>query len=248
MGAEANLRAGAEKGAQKIFQRSFQVAHGNVRIHIQAFKLIEGGKVRGVNFVAAVGGTGSDDTHGRQLLFHGADLHGRRVRTQKLAGIKVKCILLIAGRMILRRVQRVKAVELVLNLRAVRQGKAHVAQNADGFIPHDGEGVQPARRQGAGRQRQIHPGHGGLIRLGLHFLQLGVQGFRNGLAGLVKQLADGGFFLPGNVLHARLGQGQFPFFAEDGHARVFHAAPVRRLGDACQGVPLDAYNLFLHKI
>ena len=37
-------------------------------------------------------------------------------------------------------------------------------------------------------------------------------------------------------------------FAEDGHARVFHAAPVRRLGDACQGVPLDAYNLFLHKI
>jgi len=27
-----------------------------------------------------------------------------------------------------------------------------------------------------------------------------------------------------------------------------NAAPVRRLGDACQGVPLDAYNLFLHKI
>ena len=68
MGAEAHLRSGTEKGAQKIFQRSFQVAHGNVRIHIQAFKLIEGGKVRGVNFVAAVGGTGSDDTHGRQLL------------------------------------------------------------------------------------------------------------------------------------------------------------------------------------
>lgn len=88
--------------------------------------------------------------------------------------------------MILRRVQRVKAVELVLNLRAVRKGKAHVAQNADGFIPHNGEGVQTARRQGAGRQRQIHPGHGGLVRQGLHFLQLGVQGFRNGLAGLVK--------------------------------------------------------------
>ena len=108
--------------------------------------------------------------------------------------------------------------------------------------------MQAARLQGAGRKRQVNAGHGGLVRQGLHFLQLGVQSFRNGLAGLVKQLADGGLFLSGNVLHARLGQGQFPFFAEDGHARVFHAAPVRRLGDACQGVPLDAYNLFLHKI
>ena len=248
MGAEAHLRIGTEEGAQEVFQRPFQVAYGNVRVHIQAFQLVEGGKVRGVNLVTAVGGAGGNHAHGGRLLLHGAYLHGGGVRTQQLAGIKVKRVLLIAGRMVLRRVQRVKAVELVLNLRAVRQGKTHVAQNADGFIPHDREGMQAALRQGAGRKRQVNAGHGGLVRLGLHFLQLGVQRFRNSLAGLVKQLADGGLFLPGNVLHARLGHGQFPFFAKDGYARVFHAAPVRHLGNARQGIPLNAYNLFLHKI
>lgn len=64
MGAEAHFRIGAEEGAQEVFQRPFQVAHGNVRVHIQAFQLVEGGKVRGVNLVTAVGGAGGNHAHG----------------------------------------------------------------------------------------------------------------------------------------------------------------------------------------
>ena len=47
--------------------------------------------------------------------------------TQQFAGIEVKRVLLVARRMVGRRVQRVKAMELVLDLGSVGQGKAHPA-------------------------------------------------------------------------------------------------------------------------
>ena len=170
------------------------------------------------------------------------------MRAQQLAGIKVKRVLFIAGRVVRRGVQGVKAMELVLDFRAIRQREPHAAQNADGLVPDDGQRMQASQREGTRRQGQIHAGNGLPVRPGLDFHQLGVQRFGNRLAGVVEQLAYGGLFLSGHVLHARLGQGQFPFFAEDGDAGVFHAAPVRHLGDARQSVPLNAYDLFLHKI
>ena len=44
---------------------------------------MEGEGMGGVGIVAAIDLAGNDDAHGRLLLFHGANLHGRGVRAEK---------------------------------------------------------------------------------------------------------------------------------------------------------------------
>ena len=77
----------------------------------------------------------------------------RRSRRSDSSVLEVKCVLRIARRMIGRRVQRVEAMILVLDLGAVRDDEADLAEDADDVFGHLGERVQFAQRRGGGRAK-----------------------------------------------------------------------------------------------
>lgn len=58
VGAEADVRFRAEEGFQEVFEGAFEVADGHILVDVEAFDLVEGGEVGGVDLVAAVGGAG----------------------------------------------------------------------------------------------------------------------------------------------------------------------------------------------
>src|SRR5438876_1024371 len=82
-GPEARLHAGTKKLLYEILDGAGEIAEGNVRVHGEAFDLVKGERMRGVRIIAAIDLAGDNDAHGRLLLFHGADLHGRSVRAEK---------------------------------------------------------------------------------------------------------------------------------------------------------------------
>ena len=59
-------------------------------------------------------------------------------------------------------------------------------------------------------------------------------------------MAEGGFFLVGDVLDECSGQGERAFFPENGDAGVIEGALVVRGGDEFEGGGLDAGDLLVH--
>src|SRR5882672_2754539 len=82
-GPEARFDAGAKKLFYEILDGAGEIAKSDVGVHGEAFDLVEGERMRGVGIVAAIDLAGDDDAHGRFLLLHRADLHGRSVRAQQ---------------------------------------------------------------------------------------------------------------------------------------------------------------------
>src|ERR1700675_1535894 len=78
--AKAGFYPGAEELFDEIFDGAGEIAEGDVRIDGETFDLMEDERVRGVRVVAAIDLAGDDNANGRLLLFHGANLHWRRVR------------------------------------------------------------------------------------------------------------------------------------------------------------------------
>src|SRR5260370_478229 len=82
-GPEACLYARAKKLLYKIIDGAGEIAEGDVGVDGQAFDLVKDEGVRGVGIVAAIDLAWDDHTHGRLLLLHGANLHGRSVGAKK---------------------------------------------------------------------------------------------------------------------------------------------------------------------
>src|SRR5712664_4188445 len=82
-GAEAGFHARTEKLFYEILDGAGEIAEGDVGIDGEAFDLVKGEGVGGIGIVAAIDLAGYDDAHGRLLLFHGANLHGRSVRAKE---------------------------------------------------------------------------------------------------------------------------------------------------------------------
>ena len=72
---ETDLHVAAHEFAEDEFDRAFEVADGDVLVHVKPLDLVERGIVRGVGVVAAIHAAGDDDAHGRRLFFHHANLH-----------------------------------------------------------------------------------------------------------------------------------------------------------------------------
>ena len=202
--AETHGGFAAEQGFQEVLQRAFQVAYAHVLVYIQTLNLVESRKVGGVNRIATEGAAGADDAHGRCLLLHGAGLHGAGLRAQQLTAVKVEGVFLVAGRVVIRRVQGIKAVPLVFNLRAVGQCKAHAAQNAYGLITHNGDGVQTTGRQGGTRHGKVYPGYGCGIQLCLQGGLAILHGGSDDGSGLIEHGAHGRLVLLRHIAHALL--------------------------------------------
>jgi hypothetical protein len=100
---------------------------------------------------------------GGLAVFHRADLHAGGVGAEEFAGIEVERVLFVAGRVVGGGVEGVEAVEFVFDFRAVGEGEAHAAEDADGLVADLGERVERAGGEGAGGQGDVDAGEGGAV-------------------------------------------------------------------------------------
>src|SRR5579864_789864 len=76
---EAGLYVRTKQRLHRMVERALQVAESDVRIHRQAFDLVEHGRVAGVGRVFTVNFAGNHNPQWRLHLLHGANLDGRSV-------------------------------------------------------------------------------------------------------------------------------------------------------------------------
>ena len=95
--------------------------------------------------------------------FHGADLHAGGVGAQEFSGIEIEGVLFVARRVVGGGVEGVETMELVLDFRAIGEGEAHAAEDADRFVADQRERMQGAGGNGAGGQRDIDAGERGAV-------------------------------------------------------------------------------------
>src|SRR5258708_21250961 len=115
-GAEARFDAGTEELSYEILDGAGEIAKGDVRVDGEAFDLVKGEGVSGVGIVAAIDLAGNDNAHGRLLLFHGANLHGRSVgaeeerRLRAFGQFQIERVHVVADRMDFGNVQSLEIV------------------------------------------------------------------------------------------------------------------------------------------
>src|SRR5438105_9268408 len=88
-GTETRLDARAEEFFYEILDSAGEITESDVGVNGEAFDLVEGERMRGVGIVTAIDLAGYDDAHGRLLLLHGANLHGRSVGAKKERRLRV---------------------------------------------------------------------------------------------------------------------------------------------------------------
>src|SRR6266478_5631460 len=139
-GPETSFHAGAEKLFYEIFDSAGEIAEGDVRVDGQAFDLMVGEGMGGVGIVAAIDLAGNDDAHGRLLLFHGANLHGRGVRAEKkrrlsiFRQIQIKSIHIVAHGMEFGNVEGFEIVVRRFDFGTFDDGEADREKNIFDFL------------------------------------------------------------------------------------------------------------------
>src|SRR5574340_617927 len=122
-GAETHAQIIALKEAlQEILHHALEVGEADLFIDPQALDLVEHRRMSGIG-IDAVDAPGRDDLQRRLVRLHVAHLHRRGVGTQHMLRIDVEGVVHRARRMVFRDVQRGEVVEVVLDLRAGRDGK-----------------------------------------------------------------------------------------------------------------------------
>ncbi len=153
--AELNLGARSEKLAEEKLQRSLEIGERHALGDIEPLHLGELREVRGIDFVTAIGRSGRDDTNRWRRVFHHADLNTRSVRAQETAVGKIKSILLVAGGMVGRGVQRVETMPLGLNVGSVGNGKSHAAETAHSAVHQLRERMESSWSGKSAGQREV---------------------------------------------------------------------------------------------
>ena len=133
----------------------------NALVDDKPLNLMEHRRVRRIA-VAAIHTARRDNTNGRFLRRHGADLDRRCVRTQNhfLAIAchfvrEIKCIVHCTRRMRLWNIERSEIVPVVLNLRPFGHSKAHIGKNLRQLVHNLADGVNGPARCVWRRQRHV---------------------------------------------------------------------------------------------
>ena len=228
VGAETDGGFGAEDFAEEVFEGALQVGEGDVFVDVEAFELIEDGEVSGVDFVAAVGGSGGDDADGEFFDgFHGANLHAGGVGAEKATVVEVEGVALVAGGVIGGGVEGVEAVPFGLDFGAFGEGEAHAAEGGDGEVADLGEGMDGADAEaGAAWEGDVESGDGGGVFGGLESELAGGDSVGDGGADFVEFGADVFFKVGGDILHAGAEGGELAFFAEEVDAEGFEGGLI----------------------
>src|SRR5882672_7840655 len=149
---EARFHAGTKKLFYEIFDGAREIAKRNVGVHGEAFDLVKGEGMRGVRIVAAIDLAGNDDAHGRLLLFHGANLHGRGVRAEKkrrlraFRQVQIKGIHIVAHGMEFWNVQGFEIVVGCFDFGAFDDGEADGEKNVFNLLEDLADQVMRADR------------------------------------------------------------------------------------------------------
>ena len=127
-----------EIGAAELNQAAFEVSHMRRLIDHEAFDLVEHRRVSEVR-IAAIGPPRRDDPDRGLFVLHGADLHRRGMRAQhharRVAFLgQIEGVVHLPGRMLGRDVEGLEIVEVVLNVRAFGDRKAHLPKDSDHFV------------------------------------------------------------------------------------------------------------------
>ena len=135
-------------------QNGFQVRETDAAVDNKTLNLVEHRCVCLVR-ITTIDTPRRDDAYGRTLVHHGANLHGRGVRTQQLSSWEIERIVHGPRRMAFRNIQRGEVVILILDLGPRAHAEARVPE--DRFDAGHGEryGVSSANRIAATRQRHV---------------------------------------------------------------------------------------------
>jgi len=168
--AETDFGFVAEHGAVEVFEGAFEVGEADVFVDVEAFELVEDGEVGGVDFIATVGGAGGDDFNGWGLFLHGADLHGGGVGAEEFSGVEVEGVGVVARGVVGGGVEGIEAMEFAFDFWSIGEGEAEAAEDLDGAVFDDGEGVEGADGEFTCRHGDVEVGDGGGIGGVLEFL------------------------------------------------------------------------------
>ena len=146
-----------------MVERALEIAEGDALVHAQPFELVKDGRVRRVGRVVAMHLAGDDETDGRRLLLHGADLHRRGVGAheqavaQRLALLSHddERVLGVARGMVGREVQRLEVVVVGLDLGAGSDGVAESSEDAHSLTPGAQDGMLRADLRARAGERDI---------------------------------------------------------------------------------------------
>ena len=150
--------SGPHQLAGKIGKRALQVGQRNVFIHIEPLHLVEVGAMGGVGRVTAIAATGRDDPYRRLVRHHIAHLHRRGVAAHQIAVFEVEGILLVARRVVGRRVERIKVVPYRFNVRPVSNGESQRLKDLGNTVGDLGNGVAGAKALPLARLGQVETG------------------------------------------------------------------------------------------
>ncbi len=143
-GPEAHLRAGPPVPAGELGERGLEVHERDPLVDHQPLDLHERGRVRGVVRVPPVDPARRDDADRGLVRLHRAHLHGRRVAPQQHRVDEVERVLLVRGRMVERRVERLEVVPLGVGLGAAGAREAEVAEDAPDLVDRLRDRMEPA--------------------------------------------------------------------------------------------------------
>src|SRR5207302_638175 len=165
----------------------------------QALDLLEHGRMRRVERVAAVYLARNDDADGRRVALQRADLHRRRMGAQQHAVAQVERILRVERGVVLGEVEREKVVALGLGLRSDRAGEAQLTKDVADLVYDLRDEVEAAVPHGA-------PGHGQVQarRATRGALELALAGRKRGLEVALQRVRPRPDLLPGG--RVELGQ------------------------------------------
>ena len=158
----------------------------------------------GVHCVGTVYTAGRNDADRRLLVFHGVNLDGTGLGTEKNLVGDVEGVLRVACRMKFRRVERGEVVVVGFDLRAFGDGEAHAEENVLELGLNLGERMQPADFELCGRKRHVECfGLDLLLRFKLGDMVFCLfKGLLDGGTNAVAELADDRTFFGGKLCHA----------------------------------------------
>ena len=202
----------------------------------------------GIHFVTAVSGARGDNPDRGRLLLHGADLHTRSMGPQQAAIGQIKSVLLVACRMIGRRIECVEAMPLGLDVRPLGQGKSHPPENFHRPPLQMLQGMQTSDRPRHTGQRWVDLRHlrflgrGGKLRPA-HLERTGDRG-----ADFMEKLADFRTLFLGQMPHLLSGPSEPARTPRDRHPDQFERRRVRRTRDIAERLLAQGDQFLTHGV
>ena len=227
----------------KVIQAAFQMRHGNILVNHQTLDLVEHRGMRGI-IIRTISPARRNNPYRRTLVLHRPYLHRRSLRSDHITVIKIRTlgignierVLHLACRMIGRRIQRIKVMELVFDIRPFGNIKPHLPENGYDFFINFAHRMNTPLILRTNRQADVNR-FAGKFLVQLLFFQNGFLSFQRGLHFRLQNIEGLPCFLlffnrqTAERLHHL---GNPSFFAQNGNSDLLQRFNVGGLFHGCQ--------------